>query len=64
MVRRQAGAVDPRHREVFNTPNLLGVLAGHIHRPSLDVVNGVPQIVAEANAEGGYLDVELLSRRT
>jgi hypothetical protein len=47
------------HREVFNTPHLLGVLAGHIHRPSLDVVNGVPQMVAEANAEGGYLDVEL-----
>jgi len=50
------------HREVFNTPNLLGVLAGHIHRPSLDIVNGVPQVVAEANAEGGYVDVELLPR--
>jgi hypothetical protein len=47
-------------REVFSTPNLLGVLAGHIHRLSLDVVNGVPQIVTAANAVGGYLDVEVL----
>lgn len=48
------------HREVFGTPNLLGVMAGHIHRPSLDTVNGVPQVVAEANAEGGYLDVSVI----
>lgn len=48
------------HREVFATPNLLGVFAGHIHRPSLDVVNGIPQIVTEANATGAYLDVEFL----
>ena len=47
-------------REVFSAPNLLGVLAGHIHRPSLDVVNGIPQIVTAANAAGGYLDVEVL----
>ncbi|MBN9693448.1 MAG: metallophosphoesterase [Verrucomicrobia bacterium] len=48
------------HREVFATPNLLGVFAGHIHRASLDVVNGIPQIVTEANATGAYLDVEFL----
>jgi 3',5'-cyclic AMP phosphodiesterase CpdA len=46
------------HREVFTAPNLLGVLAGHIHRQSLDVMNGVPQFVADANATGAYLSVE------
>ena len=42
----------------FNAPNLLGILAGHIHAPSLDVVNGIPQFVTEANAVGGFLEVE------
>lgn len=45
---------------VFNTPQLLGVLAGHIHAPSLDVINGLPQFVTEANAVGGHLEVEFL----
>jgi len=48
------------HREVFSTPNLLGVFAGHIHKASLDVVKGVPQFVTEANATGAFLDVEFL----
>ncbi len=48
------------HREVFSTPNLLGVFAGHIHRASADVVNGIPQIVSAANAMGAYLDLEFL----
>lgn len=48
------------HRETFAAPNLLGILAGHIHRPSLDIVQGVPQVVAEANATGGYLLAEFL----
>jgi hypothetical protein len=26
----------------------------------VDVVNGIPQIVCEANARGGFLDIELL----
>lgn len=46
-------------REVFAAPNLLGVFAGHLHRQSLDCVDGVPQFVTEANATGGYLDVEI-----
>ena len=46
------------HREVFSTPNLVGIFAGHIHRPSLDVWNGVPQWVTDANATGAYLSVE------
>ncbi|MEM9658704.1 MAG: metallophosphoesterase, partial [Planctomycetota bacterium] len=41
------------HREVFAAPNLLGVFAGHIHEHSVDVVNGIPQFVADDNASGG-----------
>jgi hypothetical protein len=43
-------AGDPRRQEA----------AGHIHRPSFDIVNGVPQVVTEANAEGGYRDVSVI----
>jgi predicted phosphodiesterase len=48
------------HREVFAAKNLIGIFAGHIHRPSLDVVHGIPQIVADANATGAYLNVEFI----
>lgn len=48
------------HAEVFGAPNLLGVFAGHVHRPSLDLVNGVPQVVTEANAVGAWLEIELV----
>jgi UDP-2,3-diacylglucosamine pyrophosphatase LpxH len=48
------------HREVFAAPNLLGVFAGHIHKPSLDCVNGIPQLVTEANATGAYATAEFL----
>ncbi|MCW5552572.1 MAG: metallophosphoesterase [Verrucomicrobiae bacterium] len=48
------------HREVFSTPNLLGVCAGHIHRSSLDVLDGIPQIVTDANATAAYLLAEFL----
>lgn len=47
-------------RDVFAAPNLLGVFAGHIHRPSLDCVNGIPQIVTAANAAGGFVTAEFL----
>lgn len=46
------------HKAVFNAPNMLGILAGHIHQQSLDIVNGIPQIVTNANAMGGHLQVE------
>jgi len=49
------------HREVFSTTNLLGICAGHIHRQSLDVQNGVPQLVTDANATGAYLLAEFLN---
>ncbi len=48
------------HREVFATPNLLAVFAGHTHQPSLDLLQGIPQVVTDDNASGGRLDIELL----
>ena len=48
------------HREVFGAPNLLGVFAGHIHRSSADVINGIPQFVTDDNASGGFMEVEFL----
>lgn len=48
------------HREVFAAENLLGIFAGHTHKQSLDVVNGIPQFVTAANAMGGFLEIEFL----
>jgi len=48
------------HKEVFSAPTLLGILAGHTHKPTLDVVNGIPQVVTPPNAMGGFLKVELV----
>ncbi|MBN8249797.1 MAG: metallophosphoesterase, partial [Verrucomicrobia bacterium] len=48
------------HREVFAAPNLLGIFAGHTHRATLDVVQGVPQFVTNANATAASLHVEVL----
>lgn len=50
------------HREVFAAPNLLAVFAGHIHRNSIDVINGIPQFVTDDNASGAYIDVQFLPR--
>ncbi len=41
-------------REVFEAPNLLAVLTGHTHRQSLDLKNGIPQVVSRDNACGYY----------
>lgn len=46
------------HREVFAAGNLLGVFAGHTHRASVDVVNGVPQCVTDPNATGAFLQLD------
>lgn len=48
------------HRAVFNAPNLLGVFAGHVHRQTVDVVNGIPQVVSAHNATGAYLRISAL----
>jgi len=49
------------HREVFAAGNLLGVFAGHTHRASVDVVNGVPQCVTDANATGAFLLLDFVA---
>lgn len=48
------------HREVFAAPNLLGIFAGHIHRNSIEMIKGKPQIVTDDNASGGFLDIDIL----
>lgn len=48
------------HREVFSASNLLGIFAGHTHRASTDLVNGLPQFVTDANATGAYMEAEFL----
>ena len=46
---------------VFSSANLMGVLAGHIHRPTLDVIEGIPQVVTAPNATGAYMKVECIA---
>ncbi len=48
------------HTEVFEADNLLGIFAGHIHRQSIDVINGIPQFVTGANATGAFMDVAIV----
>ncbi|MPT01268.1 MAG: hypothetical protein E2581_22630 [Pseudomonas sp.] len=50
------------HRRVFATPNLVGILAGHIHTQLMNVFKGIPQFVAPPNLPGGYLDVRFEPR--
>ena len=60
----EAGHTDTTFRfrkEVFNCSNLMGILAGHIHKPTLDVIQGIPQLVTDANATGAYLKVEFIA---
>lgn len=45
------------HREVFAAANIIGIIAGHIHTPSIDIWNGIRQLVAPHNATGGYLSL-------
>jgi predicted phosphodiesterase len=52
------------HQAVFSTANLLGVFAGHVHRASTDYLNGIPQVVSDANAMGAYLDIEFLPSKS
>lgn len=48
------------HKAVFDAPNLLGIFTGHIHRNSIEIIKGKPQIVTDDNASGGYLDIDFL----
>lgn len=48
------------YREVLAAPNLLGIFAGHVHRQSMDLIRGIPQFTAGANAGGAFLEINLL----
>lgn len=45
--------------EVFKAPNLLTVLAGHTHQQSMDIKNGIPQVVSPHNACGYYAELKI-----
>ena len=47
------------YKQVFNAPNLLAVFTGHIHQKSVEIIKGKPQIVADDNASGAYLDIKI-----
>ncbi len=48
------------YKKVFNTSNLLGIFTGHIHKTSIEITKGKPQIVSDDNASGGYLEIDFL----
>lgn len=52
-----------RH-EVFACPQVMAVLAGHTHEPSVDNVRGVAQIVAAPNAAGSFLTLSVEPERS
>ena len=45
---------------VFICAALLGIFTGHMHRNSIEIIKGKPQIVTDDNASGGYLDINFL----
>ena len=47
--------------EVFKASNLLAIWAGHTHHQTVDVKNGIPQIVSAHNATGFYTEVSINS---
>lgn len=47
------------YNEVFRATNLLTILAGHTHRSTLDVKNGIPQLVSGHNASGYFSDIRV-----
>ena len=47
------------HKEVFAAPNLLGVIAGHVHRQCYDRYCGKFQTTVRATGFGGSLDISL-----
>ena len=48
------------YKKVLDTSNLIGIFAGHIHRNSIEIIKGKPQIVSDDNASGGFLDIDFI----
>ena len=46
------------YKKVFDSSNVMGIFAGHIHQNSIEIVKGKPQIVSDDNASGAYLDID------
>ncbi|QEG38129.1 hypothetical protein [Roseimaritima ulvae] len=40
--------------------DLVALVGGHIHRQSIDVVHGIPQVVTNANAVVAFMDVRFV----
>ncbi|MCR4576223.1 MAG: metallophosphoesterase [Lentisphaeria bacterium] len=47
------------HKEVFAAPNLLGIVAGHIHEQSVDFYRGKFQVVVQYGVTGGFLEMTI-----
>ena len=52
------------YKKVFNSSNVMGIFAGHIHQNSIEIINGKPQIVSDDNASGAYLDIDFILSNT
>ena len=48
------------YKKVLDSSNLIGIFAGHIHRNSIEIIKGKPQIVSDDNASGGFLDIDFI----
>lgn len=49
------------YNELLSSTRLMGIFAGHIHRQYFDMVRGIPQFVANANATGAYTEINFLN---
>ena len=47
-------------KKVFDSSNVMGIFTGHIHRNSIEIIKGKPQIVSDDNASGAYLDIDFM----
>ena len=48
------------YKKVFDSSNVMRIFAGHIHRNSIEIIKGKPQIVSDDNASGAYLDIDFM----
>ncbi len=48
------------YNKVFDSSNLIAIFAGHIHKNSIEIIKGKPQIVSDDNAHGAYLDIDFM----
>jgi DNA repair exonuclease SbcCD nuclease subunit len=48
------------YKKVFDSTNLIGIFTGHIHKNSIQIIKGKPQIVSDDNASGAYLDIDFM----